>query len=59
MKVEVIVSLNLVGCERRTTIEVEEGTPDAEIEEVAKDAMFEMIEWTWKRVESSPKSKKR
>ncbi len=46
MKVTVVVSLGLNGCRREATIEIADGTPEAEVEDIARDAMFEMIEWT-------------
>lgn len=54
MKVEVIVSTGKVGSERRAEIEVDDEATDDAIEEVAKEAMFELIEWTWKRVTDEP-----
>lgn len=59
--IEVIVSMGLVGCRRTTTIEVEEDLSDEEIEEQARDAMFEseLISWSWRAVEDDSPTPKR
>ena len=43
----VTVSIGLVGCKKKQEIEVEDDTPDDEIEELAREEMFSMIEWGW------------
>jgi uncharacterized OsmC-like protein len=53
VKVVVSVQTNRVGSKNETEIEVQlngDETPEEReraIEEVAKEAMFEMIEWNW------------
>jgi hypothetical protein len=47
MKVRVHVSNGMVGCERTIEIEIDDDKSEDEIEELAKEAMFEMIEWWW------------
>ena len=49
--IEVTVSLGLVGCVRTGTIEVEDDASEDEIEETARDALFELITWSWREVE--------
>lgn len=46
--IEIHVSIGLVGCRRTTTIEVEDDATDDEIEEVARESMFELVEWSWR-----------
>lgn len=50
-RIEVHVSVGLVGCRRKATIEVEDDCTDEEIEELAREALFEMIEWGWRPAE--------
>lgn len=57
--VEVHVSVGLVGCDRTGTFQVEGATTEDEIEELARDAMFEMIEWSWRVVEPGEKRKEK
>lgn len=46
-EIEVSIHIGLVGCNRTTTFEIgDDATPD-EIEEQAREAMFEMLEWHW------------
>jgi hypothetical protein len=55
MKIKVWVSLSLAGCTKEVEIEVPaedyagmtEHDRDIVLEEYARDAMFEMIEWSW------------
>ncbi len=49
MRIKVWVALNLVGCERRGEIEVEDDFSEEEIEEAARDWMYEHIEWGWEK----------
>lgn len=51
MKITVTVSIGLVGCKKTSVIEVEDGSDDEAIEESAKDEMFNMIEWGWRRAD--------
>lgn len=44
-KLVVYVSLGLVGCKQSCEIEVDDDTSETEVEEIAKEAMFELIEW--------------
>jgi len=46
--ITVYVELGLVGCRRESTIEVDDDAMDDEIEEMARDEMFNMIEWGWR-----------
>lgn len=45
--IEVYVGVGLVGCKRTETFEIEADATDNEIEEAARDFMFNMIEWGW------------
>lgn len=45
--IRVTVSLGLVGCRRSETIEVEDDCSEDEIEEMARDTMYSLIEWGW------------
>lgn len=45
--IKVHVSTNRVGSECSDEFEVEDDTTEKEIEEMAKDAMFNMIEWNY------------
>lgn len=47
-KIFVSVSTEKVGSECSTEIEVEDGATEEEIAAEAREAMFEMIEWTWR-----------
>jgi len=58
MKMIVHVSIGLAGADRDAEIEVEDGSTNEEIEELAREAMFEMVEWSWKRVDP-PKANRR
>jgi hypothetical protein len=54
-KFEVHVSVGLVGCDKKDIVEI----PDEElaqmdeklIEDVMRDAMFQMIDWNYHRIE--------
>ncbi len=48
-KIIVSVETDKVGSECQTEIEVEDGATDDEIEAQAREAMFEMISWTWRK----------
>ncbi len=48
-RITVTVRTNKVGSKCETWIEVEDDAEDAEIEELARDAMYEMIEWNWRK----------
>jgi hypothetical protein len=45
------VSIGLVGCKREFAFEIEEDATEQEIEEAAKEAMFENIEWNYEASE--------
>lgn len=45
--IKVSVSLGLVGCRKESTIEVEDDCDRDEIEQMAREEMFTMIEWGW------------
>lgn len=59
MQIRVYVQLGLVGCKRETTIEVEDDSSPEDIEEQARDAMLELIEWGWAREENKHPRKAR
>lgn len=46
-KIIVSVSTNKVGSTCETELEFDDDVADDDIEEAAKDAMFDMIEWNW------------
>lgn len=48
--IEVYVTTGKVGSRCVDTIELDDDCTDAEIEEYARDAMFEMIEWGYEEV---------
>jgi len=51
MKVHIYAKTDRVGSKVETTIEVEEDCSDDEIEEFAKQTLFEqLIEWNWHKV---------
>lgn len=52
MKIEVRVRTNLVGSKVTDVIELPDDSTDEEIETAARDAMFNMIEWDWCKVDS-------
>lgn len=49
MKIEVHLSIGLVGCRRKITFEVEDDCTDEQIDEIAREAIFELVEWQWER----------
>jgi hypothetical protein len=46
-KIRVYVSTGLVGSKRSMDIEVPDDADADTIEDMARDAMFEMIDWGW------------
>jgi hypothetical protein len=52
-EIKVYVAMGLVGCRRERTITVDADMTDDEIEDVARDTMFDIIEWGWCPVEES------
>jgi hypothetical protein len=54
MKIKVSVSVGLVGCKRQTEFEIPDdeaaGMSDSDIDDLAKNEMFNMIEWNWWKV---------
>ncbi len=46
-KIMVSVSTKKVGSTCDCELEFEDDATEAEIEEAARDAMFDMIEWNW------------
>ena len=50
-RIVVTVSMGLVGCNRKSVIEVEDELSDEDIDELARDAMFSLIEWDWRAEE--------
>jgi hypothetical protein len=61
MKIQVIVSTKYIGSKSTQEIEIDdseledlsEAERDDYIEEIARDTMFEMIEWNWNEVEEN------
>lgn len=51
MKIKVYVSTNKIGSECSTTFDIEDDASEEEIEEIAREEMFNMIEWNWIRKE--------
>lgn len=51
MIIRVRVSTNLVQSETYRDIEVEDDATEEDIEELAREAMFEQIEWSWEKVD--------
>ena len=49
MKITVHVRMGLVGCERKSTIDVEDDLSEDDLEEIAREEMFDMIEWWYER----------
>lgn len=54
MKIKVIVSIGLVGRRREIEFDVDDDSTDDELEEIAKEAMFEVVQWHWERSEGKP-----
>ncbi len=46
-QITVYLNVGLSGCKRTETLEVDDDLSDEEIEEVARDVMFNMMEWGW------------
>lgn len=51
MKIKVRVSTHLVNSETYQIIEVDDDAAEDEIEEAAREAMFEQINWNWEIVD--------
>lgn len=51
MKIRVYVEMGLVGCTKEAEIEVDDDLTEEQIEAEAREAMFEMIDWGYSRVE--------
>lgn len=49
MKIKVYVSTDKLGSKDERTIEVEDDFDDIDIEETARQTMFEMINWGWEK----------
>lgn len=41
------VSTGMVGCQRQDSFEVEDDTTEEEVEDMAREVMFNMINWTY------------
>ena len=52
-KIIVSVSTGYVGCRKETEMEVDDSVTDDEIDEQAREVMFEMIEWNWRDAEEA------
>lgn len=52
MKIRVWVKTDAIGSKVERIIDVEETDDDDGLEELAKDEMFQLIEWSWERVPS-------
>lgn len=51
MKLKVGCSINLVGCERTIVIDITDDLTEKEIEDVARDAAFELFDWWYEKEE--------
>jgi hypothetical protein len=49
MKIKVTVSTRKVGSQCERTFEIEDDLTDDEIEQIAQEAMWNMVEWNWKK----------
>ena len=54
-KIKVHVSTNRVGSGDYKEFEVDEGASVEYIEELAREEMFDMIEWYWEEIEEENK----
>ncbi|MFA5952267.1 MAG: hypothetical protein WC807_18520 [Hyphomicrobium sp.] len=45
------VSVGLVGCKRTFEFEIEDDASEQEVEDAARDAMFQTIEWGFEETE--------
>lgn len=50
-KIEIKVSTNIVGSERKKIIEVRDSLNNEQIEEIANETMWEMIDFSWRIVD--------
>jgi hypothetical protein len=51
MKIKVYVSTNKINSKCERIIEIEEPrSSEEEIEQIARETMFEMIEWNWEEI---------
>lgn len=50
MKIRVYVSTNYVGSECSDELEVDDDCTDDDLDDIARDWMFEQIEWGWDKV---------
>lgn len=50
-KIIVTIQTNKVGSECSDEFEIDDDATDEQIEEAAKDVMWNMAEWNWDRVE--------
>ncbi len=46
-KIEVYVTTGLVGSKKTEVIEVDDDMSDDDIDKVAQECMFQMIDWSW------------
>ena len=46
-KIKVTVNTGYSGCERDCEFAVEDNMSDEEVDEIALERVFEMIEWSW------------
>lgn len=56
-KIEVYVSTGYVGSRKAEVIEVEDDMSDDDIDEVARECMFSMIEWSWRDADEGKRKK--
>lgn len=60
MKIHVYAKTDRVGSKVETSIEVEDDCSDDEIEEFARQALFDqLIEWNWHKIEPDAKPEPR
>ena len=50
MKIRVEVSTNKVGSKSTREVELDDDTPDEDIDQIVEDVKNEMIEWNWYRI---------
>lgn len=55
----VYVSLGLQGCKRECQIEMEDDSPEEEIQEAALEALWTMVSFSWYQDEKKRKRKRK
>jgi len=57
MKIKVTVGTKKIGSECDRIIDVDDDATEEEIEQIAQETMWELIEFGWKRIQNEEKSK--